>query len=100
LVESLLALIDWIEERAAWLRPALYGALLVPAWAFKEGALLVLPLVIIGVLATAEQPLRTLGFGLLVLILAVAGASLSGLVYSFVGRHVRQTPVIGSDWFR
>jgi hypothetical protein len=89
------ALVDWIEERPGWLRPALYAALLVPAWAFKKGGLVILPILIIGILVAAEHPVRTLGVGLLIFAIAMAGAALSGLAYSFLGRHLRHTSVIG-----
>jgi cbb3-type cytochrome oxidase subunit 1 len=60
-----------------------------------RGALLLLPIAIIVVFVTDEHPLRTLGTGLLIFCLAVAGAALSGLAYSFVGRRVRETRFIG-----
>ena len=84
-----------VASRAVWRLPS-------ASVGYQEGALLIVPIVIVGVLATGEHPLRTLGLGLLVFGLAAAGAALSGLAYSFVGRHLRPTRVIGpylAGWF-
>ena len=93
--ELLPAVFNWIEDQPAWLRPPLYGALLVPAWALARGALFLLPVAFVAVLLTSDHPLRSIGTGLLIFSLAVAGAALSGLAYSLLGRPVRGVPIIG-----
>jgi hypothetical protein len=87
--------LQWIEDQPVWVRPALYGALLVPAWSIKRGALYILPIAGVLILFTHEHPFRAFGLLLLMYTLAVAGAALSGLAYSFVGSRVRGAPILG-----
>jgi hypothetical protein len=87
--------LHWIDDRPAWIRPALYGALLVPAWAVRKGALIIIPIAGVVVLLTHEHPFQAIGRGLLIFTLAVGGAALSGLAYSLLGRRVRDARLIG-----
>jgi hypothetical protein len=80
------AITNWIQARPEWLRPALYGAVILAAMTMVRVPFLLL------------RGLRQPGL-LLVALGALAAASVAGagggLIYYFLGRPARRLPVVG-----
>jgi hypothetical protein len=85
LTTRLVARVDKLPE---FVRPIVYGALLVLFAMSLRGALFVVPIVVIYVLATSHTPLVDLALGASVVGLAVVGGAFAGLSYSALGRHL------------
>ena len=78
-----------------FVRPIVYGAFLVLFAMSLRGALFVVPIVVIYVLATSHTPFADLMLGATVFGLAVVGGAFAGLSYSALGRHVRRLGRLG-----
>jgi hypothetical protein len=77
---SALALMEWLEARPPWLRPALLGAGLIYAFAILRGGLLaLLALLILFVTGHQSEAVRLL---IALLLVAPAGGFLGGLLYA------------------
>jgi hypothetical protein len=86
LAERLAARIDALPPS---IKPAAFGAMVVVIFAMARGAWLILPVLVIYVLATSQDPWSSLMTGVGIAVLAMLGGALSGFAYSLVGRHVR-----------
>ncbi len=80
----------WIDSLSPTLRPAAYGALAIVLFMLMHGAWIVAPILVVYVLLTSHTRLATLGLGLSVIGLAMAGGALSGLAYGVLGRHIQR----------
>jgi hypothetical protein len=92
LTARLMARVDELPEFA---RPIVYGALVVLFAMSLRGALFIVPIVVIYVLATSHTPLADLTLGASVAGLAVIGGAFAGLSYSLLGRYVRRFGLLG-----
>jgi len=88
-------LLEWIATLPAWLRPAVYGALLIVLFMGMRGAFVVGPILLVLLLLKSHAPLADLALILLCVGLAVVGGALSGLLYSLIGRWVARIPLLG-----
>lgn len=80
----------WVESLPPTVRPAAYGAYIIVAMMLMRGAMIIVPLAIVYVLATSHTPLVILGRGAAVVILAMLGGAASGLAYGLIGRHLQR----------
>jgi hypothetical protein len=78
-----------------FVRPIVYGALLVVFLMSLRGALLVVPTVVLYVLTTSHTPLADLTLGASIVGLAVVGGAFAGLSYSSLGRPLRRLGRLG-----
>lgn len=84
-----------VGQLPEFVRPIVYGALIVLFAMSLRGALFVVPIAVIYVLATSHTPLADLTLGVSVAVLAVVGGAFAGLSYSALGRHVRRLGRLG-----
>lgn len=95
IAERLAGLDGWLERQPAWLRPPIYGALIVVFLMGARGAAFTLPLLVVAVLFISKHPARDLALGAALVGAAIVGGGLAGLAYSVAGRWVRPIPTIG-----
>ena len=89
------ALEAWLAALPDWLRPALFGPLLLLHFAASRGAIIVLPILAIVVLGTSRDPLADYLYAAKVYLLLLVACAVGGLFYGILGRRIRTVPIIG-----
>jgi hypothetical protein len=85
-VERFAARIDALPPS---LKPAAFGATVVVMFAMARGAVYLVPVLVVYVLATSPDPWSTLMTAAGIFVLAMLGGALSGFAYSLLGRRLR-----------
>ena len=85
-----------IERLPVWAQPIAYGPLLLALMMAMRGALIGLPIIVIVVLFRSSQPWTELARIVALLAFAFGGSALGGALYSFIGRWLKQVPVVGA----
>jgi hypothetical protein len=86
--------LEWVEERPKWLRPPLYGALLIYAFMAFRGAWIVVPIVL--TILAIKSPLTAWHLLLGLAIYAPLGGFVGGLLYSFTNPIARRLGKVGT----
>ena len=79
LAEIILRLFDFVESRPSWLRPPLYGALLIYAFEMWRGVLILGPIILVGL--AIKNPSTAWRWLLILVALAPAAGFTGGLLY-------------------
>src|SRR6266567_2457416 len=79
LAQILVDVFDFVESRPPWLRPPLYGALLIYAFEMWRGVLILGPIVL--VILAIKQPSTAWHMLLVLIVLAPAAGFAGGLLY-------------------
>jgi hypothetical protein len=88
----LLRMLDWVEQQPDWLRPVIYGPILLAYGILLKGGIVLIPLAIYFAFAGAGGAVLEATF---LLGFLFASAAIAGLVYSIVGRPLRAVPGVG-----
>jgi hypothetical protein len=85
----------WITTLPEFWQPIATGASVIVVFMAARGAAFLLPIALIYVLVTSSTPFADLAKGAGFFLIAILGGALSGLMYSLVGRRLRQFGVVG-----
>jgi hypothetical protein len=84
-----------IKTLPEFFQPIAYGAAIILVFMGARGALIIVPIAVIYVLATSSTPLADLEMGIGILLFAIVAGALSGLSYSLLGKYLRRLGTVG-----